>query len=548
VKLARFRLGRRTALAGAVGGLIVVFVLTLYASGTLNNLERQSVDQRFSWRGDQPPGGQIVIVAIDQSTLQALGTRPPLPRSDYAKVLDRVHAASPRVIGIDTQFIGRTDAAEDDALLAAIGRDGAVLLATHDGPEGPIPVPANVVDAPGVVPGSAAIDKDPDGVLRRMLYAPVSLKTLAVRAAEMVRNQPVNAADFPDNHAWIDFRGPPGKFPRYSFSDVLAGKVPASSFAGKVVLIGVTDPVNDVFVTSISSVPMPAVEINANALWTVLAGLPLKSVGAPVDVALILAVIGIPAAIGARKSGLFALASAAVLLVVFIAIAQLAFNTGWIVTVVYPIVGLVLTTAGMVGVDAYMERRQRADLERVLGDLLPPQKPPAFFISYRRSQNTWQARDIRKELVRRYGESRVFMDTSSIDYGESFPDRIASAIRGCSVILGLIGPHWLEPTAGSRRLDDPNDWVRRELEAALQRHEALVIPVLLDGASAPSAADLPETIQALATLHAVVIIGEDLATDIDNLLKSIERGQRRTANQDASEKTAPQNPNDENNT
>jgi TIR domain len=199
-------------------------------------------------------------------------------------------------------------------------------------------------------------------------------------------------------------------------------------------------------------------------------------------------------------------------------------------------------------VDAYVDRRQLADLQRVLGDLLPPQKPPAFFISYRRSQNTWQARDIRKELVRRYGESRVFMDTSSIDYGESFPDRIASAIRGCGVILGLIGPHWLEPTAGSRRIDDPNDWVRRELEAALQRQEALVIPVLLDGASAPSAADLPESIQGLATLHAVVIVGEDLAADIDNLLTSIERGQRRAANRDTSEKTAARNADDENNT
>jgi hypothetical protein len=452
------------------------------------------------------------------------------------------------MIGIDTQFIGRSDAEEDNALLAAIARDGPVLLATHDGPQGPIPVPAGVVDAPGAVLGSAAIDKDPDGLLRRMLYAPVGLKTLAVRAAEMVHNQSVNAADFPNNHAWIDFRGPPGTFPRYSFADVLADKVPASSFAGKAVLIGFTDPVNDVFVTSISSVPMPAVEINANALWTVLAGLPLKSVGAPLDVALIFALIGIPVAIGARKSGLFTLASSAVVLAVFIAIAQLAFNAGRIVTVVYPIVGLLVTTAGMIGVDAYVERRQRADLQRVLGDLLPPQKPPAFFISYRRSQNTWQARDIRKELVRRYGESRVFMDASSIDYGESFPDRIASAIRGCSVILGLIGPHWLEPTAGSRRIDDPNDWVRRELEAALQRQEALVIPVLLDGASAPAATELPESIKPLAMLHAVVVVGEDLATDIDNLLKSIERGQRRAANRDTSENTAARNADVENNT
>ena len=532
MKLPRLRLTRREALAGAVAGSVAVFVLALYAAGLLNNLERQSVDERFSWRGSQSPGSQIVIVAIDQTTLQTLGLRPPLPRSDYAQVLDRVHAASPRMIGVDTQFIGCSDAADDNALLAAIARDGPVLLATHDGPQGPITVPADVADAPGAVLGSAAIDKDADGVLRRMLYAPVGLKTLAVRAAEMVRNQPVNAADFPGNHAWIDFRGPPGTFPRYSFADVLAGTVPASAFAGKAVLIGVTDPVNDVHTTSISSVPMPAVEIHANALWTVLAGVPLKSAGAPLDVALILALIAIPATIGARKSGLFTLAASAVLLVAFLAGVQLAFNAGWILTVTYPIVGLLVTAAGMIAVDAYMERRQRAALELVLGDLLPPQKPPAFFISYRRSQNTWQARDIRKELTRRYGEASVFMDTSSIDYGESFPDRIAAAIRGCSVMLGLIGPHWLEPTAGSRRIEDPNDWVRRELEAGLQRREAMVIPVLVDGAQAPPAADLPEPIKDLATLHAVVIVGDDLAADIDNLLKSIERGRQRAATRD----------------
>ena len=113
------------------------------------------------------------------------------------------------------------------------------------------------------------------------------------------------------------------------------------------------------------------------------------------------------------------------------------------------------------------------------------------------------------------------------------------------MILGLIGPHWLEPTAGSRRIDDPNDWVRREIEAALQRQEALVIPVLLDGASPPSASDLPESISDLATLHAVVIVGEDLATDIDTLLKSIERGQRRTAKEDSSETTIAPNPDDD---
>jgi CHASE2 domain-containing sensor protein len=524
------RLNRRDVLTAAVAVIVAVFVLTLYSAAILSGVERQSVDERFAWRGAESPGTDIVVVGIDQTTLTTLGIRPPLPRSDYAKVLDRVRAGSPRLIGVDAQFIGRSDPADDKELLAAIARDGPVLLATHDGQKGPIPVPADRPDAPGAVMASAAIDKDPDGVLRRMMYAPVGQKTFAVRAAELIRNTSVNPADFPGNHAWIDFRGPPGTFPHYSFADVMAGKIPGTAFTGKMVLIGVTDPTGeDLFVTSISSIPMPGVEVHANALWTVLSGFALKSVGAPADIALILALITIVAVIGARRSGLVTLAAAGGLLILLVIGGQLAFNAGRIVVVTYPIVGLAITAVGMVGVDAYMERRQRAALERALGDLLPPQSPPAFFISYRRSQNGWQARDIRRELARRYGDTSVFMDTSSIEYGETFPDQIASAIRGCSVMLVLIGPHWLNPIDGTRRIDDPTDWVRREIEAGLQRQEAVVVPVLLDGARAPTATELPDTIGDLATRNAVAIAGEDLPAEIDSLLSSVERGRRRAA-------------------
>lgn len=207
-------------------------------------------------------------------------------------------------------------------------------------------------------------------------------------------------------------------------------------------------------------------------------------------------------------------------------------------TLTYPIVGLAISTAAMIAVDAYMERRQRAALEQALGDLLPPQKPPAFFISYRRSQNTWQARDIRRELARRYGDASVFMDTASIDYGEAFPDRITSAIRGCSVMLVLIGPHWVEPIAGTRRIDDPHDWVRREVEAGLQRREAVVVPVLLDGAAAPVQAQLPGSMKALAAIQAVAVTGDDLAADINKLLSSVERGRRRAAHAESASPSA----------
>lgn len=522
------QLQRRDVLVAAVAALVAVSTLILYAARLLDNIERQTVDQRFSLRGARSPGSQIVIVEIDQNTFQAVGVRPPLPRAAYAAALDRVRAGSPRLIGIDALFEERTDAADDNALLAAVARDGPVLLATEDHDQGPTPVPAGVRDAPGAVIAAAGMDTDPGGVLRRMMYAQVDLRTFAVRAAEMIRDQPVDPADFPGNHAWIDFRGPPDTFPHYSFTDVSAGKIPSSTFTGKAVLIGVTDPAaKDVFVTSMSSLPIPGVEVQANALWTALHGFPLKSVDVLIDIALTLALIAIPAAVAARRSGLITLAVAGGLLVTFVVGAQLAFDAGWITTVTYPIVGLVVTAAGLVGVDAYMERRQRAALERALGDLLPPQSPPAFFISYRRSQNAWQARDIRRELTRRYGDASVFMDTSSIEYGETFPDQIATAIRGCSVMLVLIGPHWLDHVGGTRRIDDPNDWVRQEIEAGLQRQEAVVVPVLLDGARAPTDAELPPATKGLATRNAVAITGDDLPAEIDKLLRSVERGQRR---------------------
>ncbi len=528
-RLNRFRPARRDVLAAIVAVLVATLALTLYATGALNDLERQSVDERFSWRGAQSPGDDIVIVGIDQSTLEKLGTRPPLPRAAYAQVLERIRAGSPRVVAIDTQFIGRSDPANDAALLDAIARDGPVLLATHDGPQGLIRVPADVVNAPGAVLGSAAIEKDPDSVLRRIIHAPVDTATLAVRAAELFRGQPVDPADFPGNHAWVDFRGPPGTFPHYSFQDVLAGRVPSDAFTGKAVLIGMTDPVNDVFVTSISSIPMPGVEVHANALWTILAGIPLRPAGIAIDIALIVALIVLPAAFGARRSGLWIFVASVGLLVVFLGGSQFVFDEGRIVTVVYPIIGLALTAAAMIGVDAYMVRRERARLERDVGVLAAPLKPPTFFISYRRKHNTWQARDIQKELIRRYGDASVFMDTASIDYGEAFPDRIIGAIRVCGVMLVLIGPDWLDPVDGRRRIDEPNDWVRREIEAGLQRHDAVVVPVLLHGAVAPTEAELPQPLKGLATRHAIAITGEDLSSEMDTLVRSLDRGRRRTA-------------------
>ena len=97
-------------------------------------------------------------------------------------------------------------------------------------------------------------------------------------------------------------------------------------------------------------------------------------------------------------------------------------------------------------------------------------------------------------LVARFGDKSVFMDESAIQPGQEFPQEIREAILGCRAMLVIIGPYWLaagEAASGTRRLDDPADWVRQEVEAGLARPEAAVIPVLTDGAKMPNKSHLP---------------------------------------------------------
>ncbi|HEX5253792.1 MAG TPA: toll/interleukin-1 receptor domain-containing protein, partial [Mycobacterium sp.] len=90
-------------------------------------------------------------------------------------------------------------------------------------------------------------------------------------------------------------------------------------------------------------------------------------------------------------------------------------------------------------------------------------------------------------LRARFGSECVFKDVDSIDPGDDFLRVIEDAVGSCQVLLALIGDHWLDITdpTGHRRLDDPNDFVRLEIEAALRR-DVRVIPLLVGRAPLPS--------------------------------------------------------------
>jgi hypothetical protein len=122
-----------------------------------------------------------------------------------------------------------------------------------------------------------------------------------------------------------------------------------------------------------------------------------------------------------------------------------------------------------------------------------------IFISYRRDDASAEAHLVHGLLRRQMGEANVFMDVSSIPPGTEWPEKIATNLRTATTVVAVIGPDWLRAGTddwGRRRIDDESDWVRRELETALQSGKR-VIPLLVRGAKVPPDSALPETLRGL---------------------------------------------------
>ena len=148
------------------------------------------------------------------------------------------------------------------------------------------------------------------------------------------------------------------------------------------------------------------------------------------------------------------------------------------------------------------------------------------FISYRRADSATFAGRIYDRLIARFGKKNVFKDVDDIPPGVDFADYIQVSLRECAVALALIGREWLtaRTDTGARRLDDPADFVRIEIETAFALG-LTVIPVLVDGASMPaSAEELPEALRRLARINAVVVRNDpDFNRDMERLLAALER-------------------------
>jgi hypothetical protein len=124
---------------------------------------------------------------------------------------------------------------------------------------------------------------------------------------------------------------------------------------------------------------------------------------------------------------------------------------------------------------------------------------PTIFVNYRTGDGDWAASRIDGALSDRFGSHEVFLAPKSIPPGSDFEDDILSAVRSSTVLLVVVGADWLrKDTNGQRGLDDPADWVRREIAEAI-KHRLIVVPILIDRTERLTHASLPPDIAAITT-------------------------------------------------
>ena len=345
----------------------------LYAGNALNVLEEDAVQVRFRLREPQPPT-DMVVVGIDERTFADLRTQWPFPRSLHGRVIDRLRRAGARTIVYDVQFTEPTTEREDLALYDAVARARNVVLATGETDErGATNVLGGEENLAAAHARAAAanLPTERGGVYQRFTSSDGGLATIAVVAARQSGGPHLDASAFGTKGAWIDFRGPPGTIPTVSFSDVLRGRVDPARVRGKVVVVGATAPtLQDVHATAVSDDRlMSGAEIQANAIWSALHGVPLRDAPLWLDLLAIVGMAMVPAMLSVRLRPAPAGLLAVVVGGAFAVAAQLAFDAGTVMAVAPPLTALVLGTTAMVGASYFaerVERRRVADANELL--------------------------------------------------------------------------------------------------------------------------------------------------------------------------------------
>jgi len=147
-----------------------------------------------------------------------------------------------------------------------------------------------------------------------------------------------------------------------------------------------------------------------------------------------------------------------------------------------------------------------------------------IFICYRRQDTIAYAGRLYDRLVTHFGLGRVFMDINRLEPGTDFVKGLKQAVASCSVLIAVIGKQWLtaKDERGWSRLDDPEDFVRLEIAAALE-HNLRVIPLLVAGGQMPLSREMPAALKKLTQRQALEIRDTSFHPDISRLINTLEK-------------------------
>jgi adenylate cyclase len=358
--------------------------LAAYATDVLKALEGTTVDTRFSIRGKEKPPKNLVIVAVDDKSLQDINQQWAWPRAIQAQAISRIAAQHPAAIAYDIELAdksshgktckvsGLTLMCDDLNLLNTLGNIPPVTLFSTTAPSTDgkgnvrflgVDDGTKLLHELGSRPAETQFPFQSGGTVRQMKYSIQGIQTMAVVAYDTAMHKHLAPAQFGTGAQWIDYQGPSGTIPSVPFSSVYDqrkfGALPPNLFRGKIVVVGAIASSLQDFHPASTDQQMPGPELQANTIATILKGFPLKSAPGWINVVLIV-LFAIVVPLASLRLNTFATLGLTLGLAALFAIGtQLAFDAGRVNSFVYPLVALILSGAGALAVKLVTEAFER---------------------------------------------------------------------------------------------------------------------------------------------------------------------------------------------
>jgi CHASE2 domain-containing sensor protein/nitrogen-specific signal transduction histidine kinase len=220
------------------GGLVAALIGGFQAAGLITQTEQLSYDLIFKLRGERAWDPRIVVVAIDDASLQKLG-RYPWPRQRFTQLLNKLQQQQASTVAFDVIF--SEPAADDRALAQAIESQGQVILAQAADFNGLPLQPVPQLQSAALGTGHIYRRTDGDGITRNIpltFRGEPALSAITQQAYGVTHAVP--DLPNPNGDLWLNWVGPVRHIQQYSFADVLNGQVPAAALRDKIVVVGVT--------------------------------------------------------------------------------------------------------------------------------------------------------------------------------------------------------------------------------------------------------------------------------------------------------------------